>query len=140
MKEHKEMKPSEEFDDYWIRAQNEHMDYPASDDWRSGKWLVFCRKGETLDAMWEKVVEALDAEKLGRIAKVSTMKPNPHETSPKDGVICVYTYSLDDLQDVRRVRQALRELGVTWKIPYKLNADIGRYRIQGDTKISKLYE
>jgi len=68
------------------------------------------------------------------------MKPNPHETSPKDGVICVYTYSLDDLQDVRRVRQALRELGVTWKIPYKLNADIGRYRIQGDTKISKLYE
>ncbi len=36
-KEDKEMKPSEEFDDYWIRAQNEHMDYPASDDWRSGK-------------------------------------------------------------------------------------------------------
>jgi hypothetical protein len=129
------MKPSEEFDDYWIYAQNTRVDYPEI--WRSGKWLIFCRKGEALDATWEKVVEALDAGKLGRSAKVSTMKHKPHESSPDEGVICVYTYSFDDLQDVRRVRQALRELGVIWKIPYKLDMT-RRYRSQGDTGISEL--
>ncbi len=134
------MKPSEEFDAPWIYAQNASVVYEEGLWRRSGKWLIFCRKGDALDGMWEKVVEALEAGKLGRSAKVSTVKPHQHETSPDDGVICVYTYSFDDLDDVRRVRQALREIGVTWKIPYKLDQDMGRYRSKGDTNISKLYE
>jgi hypothetical protein len=31
----------------------------------------------------------------------------------------VYTYDWQDEKDVRRVRQELRELGITQRIPYK---------------------
>lgn len=133
-----DVKPSEVDATYWIRARIE-ANYPESTD-RSGKWLIFAEKGDKLDTIWQKVREALYKGLLGVSAKVSTAKENPHATSKRDGVICVYTYSLDDLEDVRRVRQNLRNIGIIWKIPYKLDSDIGKYQVQGDTKISKLYE
>ncbi len=48
-------------------------------------------------------------------------------------VICVYTYDWTDEADVRRVRQELRALGITSKIPYKTDDDTnaGRYSSQG---------
>ena len=45
-------------------------------------------------------------------------------------LICVYTYNFEDLDDVRRVRLRLRELGYIKKIPYKTD----------DKKVSLLYE
>jgi len=134
------MRPSEEFEDFWLRARNGIMTYPERIEGRSGKWLIFLPKGQPLDEMWVKVKWAIHAGKLGRSAKVSTMRANENEASPGKGVICVYTYSLDDLEDARRVRQALRDLGITWKIPYKLDADVGRYSNRGETGLSKLYE
>ncbi|HZT99464.1 MAG TPA: putative phosphothreonine lyase domain-containing protein, partial [Ktedonobacteraceae bacterium] len=107
-----------------------------------GKWLVFRQKGKPLDDMWELVKKALDAGHLGRRAKVSSMIPNPHARNPSEGVICVYTYSLGDIEDVRRIRESLRlHCGVTWNISYKLDSDTGqKYSVQGDRGISKLYE
>ena len=134
------MKPGEEFHEYWIRAFNKTITYPEPVDGRSGKWLVFLPKGNLLDDMWAKVAQSIREGKLGRAAKASTMKPNSHAVSSTDGVICVYTYSLDDLEDARRVRQELRELGITWRIPYKLDRDIGRYSNESEVGLSKLYE
>jgi hypothetical protein len=134
------LKPSEVVDEYWLRVINQDADYFDKDPERSGKWLVFLPKGEKLDTAWQKIEQAVLDGKLGESAKVSTMKPNPNAVNNSDGVICVYTYSLDDLDDVRRIRKELRQMGITWKIPYKLDKDVGRYSNQGETKLSKLYE
>ena len=79
---------------------------------------------------------------MGSGAKVSTMKPNPLARDPNTKVICVYTYDADDALDCTRVRDELRALGVTWKIPYKTDAqtNAGRYAADGASRVSKRYE
>jgi hypothetical protein len=44
-------------------------------------------------------------------------------------MICVFTYDWTDAEDVLRVRQALRDLGITKKLGYKADEDTraGRY-------------
>jgi hypothetical protein len=80
--------------------------------------------------------------RLGGSAKVSTAKPNPLSKDPRKRVICVYTYDWTDEEDVRRIREELRKLGVVNKIPYKSDGDTlsGKYRITGHRRISKYYE
>ena len=69
------------------------------------------------------------------------MKPNPNAASAQTKVICVYTYDVSDEQDCSRVSAALRDLGVTWKIPYKTDADTYAGRYSGDgVRVSKRYE
>ena len=69
------------------------------------------------------------------------MKPNPNAAANDTRLICVYTYDVDDERDCSSVRQALRRLGVTWKIPYKTDADTyaGKYSMHG-VRVSKRYE
>jgi hypothetical protein len=135
-------RPSETFDRYWIYAERKDpASYPGDSD-RSGKWLVFVKKAE-VDQWWAKIKEATENGRLGGVAKVATMKENPNATSADMKVICVYIYGVDDEEDCNRIRQALRELGVTWKIPYKADADTlaGRYSRKGGAgRISKRYE
>ena len=138
--EYSDAKPSEVYDIFFLRVKNDGMDYPQKVEGRSGKWLLFLKEGDELDLMWQKVGRSILEGTLGRIAKVSTMKPNSRQASTGTGVICVYTYSIDDLEDARRVRQRLRDLGITREIPYKLDADVGRYSNQGEAGLSKLYE
>jgi hypothetical protein len=78
---------------------------------------------------------------LGGSAKVSTAKPNPLATG-RQRVICVYTYDWADEKDVKRIREELRKLGITNKIPYKADQDTasGKYQKRGCTRISKYYE
>lgn len=56
--------------------------------------------------------------------------------------MCVYTYDWTDEEDVMRVREELRKLGITRKIPYKSDEDTlaGRYYKAGDSNLSKYYE
>ncbi len=79
--------------------------------------------------------------RLGNLAKVATAKPNSNASDSKTKVICVYTYNWADTDDVIRVREDLRRLGITWKIPYKADEDTdsGRYANQGAKHISKYY-
>jgi transposase len=53
-------------------------------------------------------------------------------------VICVYTYDVEDEADCSRVRRALHDLGVTWKIPYKTDADTyaGKYSRRDGVRVS----
>ena len=95
-----------------------------------------------IDAAWEVIDLETREGRLGVAAKVATAMPNPMATSQKIKLICVYTYNFEDLDDVRRVRLRLRELGYTRKIPYKTDAatDEGKYAKSGDKKISLFYE
>ncbi len=77
---------------------------------------------------------------MGDSAKVATARKNPHELDPKERVICVYTYDADDYADVSRVREALREIGYTRKLPYTMDDATlaGRYSAGG--RVSRYYE
>ncbi len=134
-----EDRPSEATDDYYIRAQRKKGRYKKPTR-RSGKWLVFVKEDD-VDAVWAKIREAVEEGRLGGSAKVSTAKPNPLG-KPGTRVVCVYTYDSNDRQDVERIREELRKLGITDKIPYKTDEDTmaGRYAVFGDKRISKCYE
>lgn len=133
-------KPSTVTDAYWIYAYRQKGDYPQrSHD--SGKWLVFVPEKE-VDEVWEKIRSATQEGKLGQASKVATAKDNPLAGGSTNKVICVYTYDWTDKEDVMRIREELRQLGITNKIPYKADEDTlsGKYRITGHTRISKYYE
>lgn len=95
-----------------------------------------------VDEAWEKVVAALTQARLGDYAKVSTARPSPNAAAPRTHVICVYTYDADDEDDVRRVRNSLRDLGFVKPIAYKTDQATfdGRYQVRGHQRISKYYE
>ncbi len=120
----------------WMDAHNSHLNYPDATE-KNGKWLVFV-KFEELDSWFQKVKAALDAGSLGKSMKSSTGLSNRGVMA----VIIVYTYNYDDVEDVKRVRKVLREIGITWKIPYKTDEDtlMGRYSKNGDTRISLYFE
>lgn len=135
-----ERQPSEVVDDYWIYSERRDRDSYPQHGGRGGKWMLFIKNAD-IDAWWLKIKAATETGLLGGSAKVATMKPNPNAASPDTKVICVYTYDVEDELDCTRVRQALRDLGVTWKIPYKTDADTyaGKYAKDGE-RISKRYE
>ena len=133
-------KPSEVSDVYWLRAQRKSGNYHDSTE-RAGKWLIFVPVRE-VDEVWAKIKAATEEGLLGGSAKVATAMPNPNATSSDKKVICVYTYDWMDVDDVRRIRQELRKLGFTAKIPYKSDEDTyaGNYANRGHKRISEIYE
>ncbi len=132
------IKPSEETVLPYVYAQRLQREYPEHTI-NCGKWLVFVRLSE-VDEVWERIKTATEEGKLGSSAKAATAAPNRFDPNRK--VICVYTYDWTDEQDVRRIRQELRKLGITWKVAYKADYDTlqGRYRQTGHRNISKYYE
>jgi len=133
-------KPSEVTDVYWVYAMRKKGKYPKPTP-RSGKWLIFVDL-ENVNEVWAKIKKAVEEGKLEDSAKVATAKPNLLAGKSKAHVICVYTYDWSNERDVKRVREELRKLGITNKIPYKADEDTlsGKYRIRGHTRISKYYE
>ena len=133
---------------YWEYAQRKDGEYPEHTS-RGGKWLIFV-SSHNLDAVWSKIKVAVEEGRLGGMAKAS--KRNSHslpvrvraQTSQNSNykVICVYTYDWKDHQDVQRVREELRKLGIVRKISYKTDEDTekGIYRTNKSEKISKYYE
>jgi len=109
--------PTQENSEFWIRAENESMKYSESTK-RCGKWMIFIHVSE-IDDTWIKIRKAIEDEKLGRRAKVATMKENRNAVRKEYKVICVYTYDSDDREDVVRVLKALREIGIRDKMYYK---------------------
>jgi hypothetical protein len=133
-------KPSQVTDAYWLFARRKIGDYPTHSE-KGGKWLVFVPVGQ-IDEVWAKIKDAPEKGLLGDSAKTGTAMPNPNATNQNTKVICVYTYDWTDEGDVRRVREQLRELGITAKIPYKADSDTsaGKYYNRGHRRISKYYE
>jgi hypothetical protein len=134
------LKPSEVTDSYWLSAERKLGAYPNHAE-NGGKWLVFVPASQ-VDEVWDKIKRATEDGKLGSSAKVSTARPNPNTKDPNAKVICVYTYDWTDEKDAKRVREELRRLGISSKIPYKADNDTfaGKYANRGSTRISKYYE
>jgi hypothetical protein len=132
-------RPSRFTGDYYLHAAGPQ---PAEGSARRpGKWLIFVSRSR-VDALWDEVRRAVEAGRLGHAAKVSTALPNPLSPDPKKHVICVYTGDEDDPADVRRVRDALRQLGISWKIPYKSDAGTraGQHEATTGGPAAKYYE
>ncbi|EEB95763.1 hypothetical protein MPER_05215, partial [Moniliophthora perniciosa FA553] len=88
-----------------------------------GKWMMFCNTAE-VDAFWDAIVRLICLERGKGSAKVSPNKgDNQH-------VICVYVDNFADWEEVMGVRDALRTIGVTYPIGFKMDAYtlLGIYR------------
>ncbi|MHA2364511.1 MAG: putative phosphothreonine lyase domain-containing protein [Candidatus Hodarchaeales archaeon] len=129
--------PSKVTDIYWIYSHRKEGTYPKSTP-RSGKWMIFASV-DKIDNIWYKIKKATEDGNLGELSKVSTMKISKLAEDPNKKVICVYTYDWKDEKDVFSIRENLRKLGFSQKIPYKTNEDTlkGRYIWKGDTEIYK---
>lgn len=89
-----EVKPSEEYESYWIWKEAPSKSGPTL-----GKWLIF-QKVSKLDATWKEVSEAVGSGDLGATgAKVATMRDNQLAQDRNIKVICVYT-SREDMDEV----------------------------------------
>lgn len=131
--------PSEAASDYWIYAERKTGRYPQHSA-RGGKWLIFV-SNHNIDRVWTRIKNATEEGRLGGIAKVATAKINPDFPNSKAMIICVYTYDWRDEQDVKRIREELRKIGIIRKIAYKTDEDTdqGRYRVTGIKRISKYF-
>jgi hypothetical protein len=132
--------PSQVHDAFWIFAfRRKDSRYP-SPTVQSGKWLLFIPKSD-IDGVWSLIREATTSGLLGDESKVSTARPSPLCHNQNESVICVYTYDSEDTEDVRRVRQELRNLGFNNKIPYKEDAQTKAGNYAGGGRIvSRYYE
>lgn len=133
--------PSLEINKPWLFVERQHLSsYPKATE-KSGKWLIFVKRNRT-DEIWKTIYDAVRSGELGCSAKISTNSKSSIRQNPNEQVICVYTYDWTDKEDVMRIRQKLKELGITWKIPYKADEDTSqlKYAKRGHTKISKYYE
>lgn len=126
--------PSQEEIDYWISFSASPDDLGKF----SGKWLIFCPPSQ-VDIAWRLICSSMILNKLGPSAKVSTAAARDNDNS--NHVICVYTKDHRNKQDVMRVREELRRLGFTQKLPYKTDCATrkGEYASTGK-KVSKYYE
>lgn len=120
-------KPSNTTDVYWIHAKRDTGRYPHHTP-RGGKWLIFCPI-EQIDQKWNIIKNATINGELGYVSKVSTSRPNPNSRDPNTGVICVYTYNNEDMDDVMEIRESLRKLGFGRRLVYKTDQATreGRY-------------
>lgn len=78
-----------------------------------GKWLVY-RDVSEINNAWKFIAKAVFNGELGISAKVSTTQQGKERH-----VICAYTYDYLDLDDVKRVREKLRDLGFEESLCYK---------------------
>ncbi|HDQ07455.1 MAG TPA: DUF1917 domain-containing protein [Methanoculleus sp.] len=98
---------------------------------KAGKWLIFLERDEA-DEMWKKIRDATSEGRLGISAKVSTAKQNP-ESRDERMVIYVHTADWADEDDVMKIRESLRSMGVEQRIGYKRNIETfqGEYSEKG---------
>jgi Domain of unknown function (DUF1917) len=108
-----ERRPSQVADNNWIIALRGHA---MSSYETNGKWLIHAQK-EKIDNIWNIIALATEEGCLGSFSKVST-SALAFTARTDVHVICIYTYSSGDYDDVMRVRAMLRELGMTSSIPY----------------------
>ena len=131
MNNRNERKPTETFETYWIFELNENYKFLKDRSEReSGKWLIFEHK-KHIDNTWELIKEATKNGLLGPSSKVSTSKPNLNSKDKNYYVICVFTEDYNNEEDLKRVEENLRKLGIENRLSYKLDKDVGKYERNG---------
>lgn len=122
--------------DWWILANADKQGNRVRGK-HGGKWLLFCSP-ESVNETWNKLLIALGNGELGDAIKCSTAYNNINYGGSKHA-ICIYVHTEDETE-IMRVRESLRKIGITWKIPYKTNAKTleGKYAKNGD-RVSSYY-
>ena len=100
-----EATPSEVSAVYWIETKDQSGKAKAPTP-RSGQWMLEIDVDQ-IDSLWLSIKSATEKGILGYKSKVATTSRNETLSSR---MICVRTYDKDDLEDVNRIRSALREL------------------------------
>src|SRR5262249_2246457 len=103
-----------------IAVYRKYGTYPEDHPTRDGKWLIWLSPAN-VDRYWKHIRAAVELGKLGNWAKVSTAG-SIREAKPNH-VVCIYTYDYEDREDVMRIREVLRKIGIKQKIRYKANED-----------------
>ncbi|MBB4789401.1 putative phosphothreonine lyase domain-containing protein [Streptomyces nodosus] len=103
----------------WVMAPGIDFSAPAAvgEFAKAGKWLWFLPL-RALDAGWCLVKTAVEAGQLGPGAKVATLGSD-FDGDPTRRPVIIYTTNYHDEQDVQRVLNALRSLGVHDALAYK---------------------
>jgi len=123
--------PSRTFQARWIEQEAPDAPRNAAGIEKAGKWLIFLPPKE-VDKIWRLIRDRTWEGKLGISAKVSTAKPDPDARDERK-VIYVYTADWEDEEDVMRVREELRKIGIIDRIGYKRNLETfkGEYSAKG---------
>lgn len=95
---------------YWVEAKSQQPNTPQPTA-RSGEWRIPTTVA-AVDALWVQIKQATEAGELGYKAKAST-RPAKTQTDGDARMICVRTYDAEDTEDVERVADKLREMGLT---------------------------
>lgn len=109
--------PSKNTLDAWLHAHEPKLTSFHSHE-KSGKWCLFV-KPEEIDSAWEKIKQAAKESKI-MLAKTSTAMSSANYDNY---VICVYTNNWEDMDDLKKSREVLRELGFTDPISYKRDVE-----------------
>lgn len=131
-------RPSEVTNRRWLFAYRKRGEYPEDHKDNVGKLLIFIPVAR-IDEDWLRIKQAVEQGRLGNSAKVSTARQTPLGDNTKERLICVYTYDWTDEYDVRRIHSEVHDLGFTWPISYKTDADTfeRKYKQTGYTQIGK---
>ncbi|POS80931.1 hypothetical protein DHEL01_v200698 [Diaporthe helianthi] len=73
---------------------------------RTGKWMLFIEPA-SVNEVWAIVAGATARNELGIAAKVA---PREEPGSPRERLVCIYTYDFRDKDDIARVLHRLRQL------------------------------
>ncbi len=95
---------------YWIEAKAGPGLSPPPTGY-AGEWRIHLNI-ENVDAVWEQVKVLTVAGTLGYKSKVST-RPAAGQADPNERLLCVRTCDARYANDVERVGQALRDIGLT---------------------------
>ncbi|KAI8627568.1 DUF1917-domain-containing protein [Xylariaceae sp. FL1651] len=88
-----------------------------------GKWMLFCTVFQ-VNEVWEIIAKATANNELGIAAKVAPKSNVDHRT---ERLICVYTADFSDKQDVARVAERLKLLGLVGNKPLYYKPDAYTY-------------
>lgn len=102
------LNPSQVTSHYWLYANNP-KDKRVIDPNLTGKFMLFIDKNE-LDEKWKVVKKATEDGFFSYNSKCSTAKENPNAIDTNKGLICIYTASIYDMEEIKRVERAIRKI------------------------------
>lgn len=104
---------------------------------RVGKWMLWPEGINAIEA-WKTIVELTRSNRLGTQAKISAQYGRE---LVGERLICVYTYDSDDMEDLQRIVNVLREhIDPAYRLVYKEDRATRAGYYQGSGKVtSKWY-
>ncbi|MEV4872241.1 putative phosphothreonine lyase domain-containing protein [Streptomyces syringium] len=129
--------PSADTHNRWQWAMAPGIDFSApaavNEFAKAGKWLWFLPV-RALDAGWRLIKTTVETGQLGPGAKVATLGSD-FDGDPTRRPVIIYTANYHDRDDIQRVLNALRALGVRDALAYKTDEATARGEYGDGTSI-----